>query len=253
MRPIIGITASIDSGRHYLNRVYVDAIARAGATPLVLPANECMVVPLESRLKASREIDMLHVVSRRSLKPSLKRNDNIAQALDIIDGLLLSGGGDISADFFGQETHKMSSDIWPERDKAEIAAARLAFSRNLPILGICRGLQILNVALGGDIKQHIEEHKQSQPRNVPTHGVETCGPLAEIMGKTQVMVNSIHHQAADRVADGLTVCATAPDGIVEALCAPRKPFVLAVQWHPEELIHMPEHFRIFEAFVAACC
>ena len=218
MKPIIGITTSIDEKQHYLNRVYVDAIMCADGIPLVLPAN-------------------LH----------------IAQALDIIDGLLLSGGGDIDGSFFDQPTHEMATDIWPERDKAEIAAAQMAFARNIPILGICRGLQILNVALGGDIIQHIEGHKQSQPRNDVTHSVKISGQLAEIMGTNEIMVNSIHHQAAGEHSSPLQVCGVSPDGIIEALCAPHKPFVLAVQWHPEELLHMHEHFRIFDAFVGAAC
>jgi gamma-glutamyl-gamma-aminobutyrate hydrolase PuuD len=214
MKPIIGITADIDDERHYLNRLYVDAIARAGGIPLVLPAADSMV-----------------------------------EAIDIIDGLLLSGGGDIGGRFFGQSTHEMATDIRPERDKAEIAAAKLAYARNMPILGICRGLQILNVALGGDLVQHIEGHKQDGPRNVTAHSAGISGKLAQIMGAGEVMVNTIHHQGADRVAHGLEICGRAPDKTIEALCCPVKPFVLAVQWHPEELIHMPEHFRIFEEFV----
>jgi len=216
MKPIIGITSSIDNKQHYLNRVYVDAIVRAGGVPFIIPTDKYIV-----------------------------------QALDIIDGLLLSGGGDIDGCFFSQPTHKMATDIWPARDKAEITAARLVFARDMPILGICRGLQILNVALGGNILQHIDGHKQSQPRNVPTHSVKASGMLAEIMEMKKVMVNSIHHQVADRVADGLVVCGVAPDGIIEAICAPNKAFVLGVQWHPEELLYTHEHFRIFDAFVGA--
>ena len=216
MKPIIGITASIDENRHYLNRVYADAVARAGGIPLILPADGCF-----------------------------------GEAFHVLDGLLLSGGGDIDGRFFGQPTHKKADDIWPERDEADIAAARLAYSRNMPILGICRGLQVLNVALGGNLVQHIEGHKQAGPRNVATHSVAVSGRLAQIMGAADVMVNSIHHQAADRVAENLIVCGTAPDGTIEALHDPRKPFVLALQWHPEELLHMPEHFRIFKEFMVS--
>jgi len=216
MRPIIGITASIDEKQHYLNRPYVDAIVNVGGIPFIIPANR-----------------------------------HIAQALDIIDGLLLSGGGDIDGCFFGQPTHEMANDIWSERDEAEIAAAQLAFARNMPILGICRGLQILNVALGGNIIQHIEGHKQSQPRNDVTHSVKISGILTEIMGADEVMVNSIHHQAAGELSSPLQVCGVAPDGTIEALCAPDMAFVLGVQWHPEELAYMHEHFRIFDAFVGS--
>jgi len=213
MQPIIGITMSTDDTRHYLNRAYVDAIWRAGGVPLALPDGDC------------------------------------SGFLDIIDGLLLSGGGDIDGRFFGQPTHEKAGDIWPQRDEAEIAMAQQAFGRDLPILGICRGLQVLNVALGGDIIQHVEGHKQDGPRNVATHAVQLSGKLAQIMDTTEVMVNSIHHQTADKVATELEICAIAPDGAIEALYAPQKPFVLAVQWHPEELIHTPEHFCIFREFI----
>ena len=216
-KPIIGITASIDDKRHYLNRPYVDAIVCAGGIPLVLPAA-----------------------------------GNMVEAIGIIDGLLLSGGGDIDGRFYGQLTHEMADDIWLERDEAEIAAARLAYARDMPILGICRGLQVLNVALDGNLVQHIEGHKQDEPRNVPTHSAGISGRLSQIMGVTEVMVNTIHHQAADRVANGLQVCGIAPDGTIEALCCAGKPFVLAVQWHPEELIHMPEHLHIFKEFIRVC-
>jgi len=215
-KPIIGITASIDESKHYLNRVYVDAIEQAGGVPLILPASH-----------------------------------HVKQFLDIIDGLLLSGGGDIDGSFFGQPTHEKANDIWKGRDKAEIEMVQLAYYRNIPILGICRGLQVLNVALGGNIVQHIEGHKQLEPRNVPTHSVHISGILAKIMGVTDIVVNSIHHQAVDKIAGGLQICATAPDGIIEALYDANKPFVLGVQWHPEELLHMPEHFRIFKEFMVS--
>ncbi|MDR2183512.1 MAG: gamma-glutamyl-gamma-aminobutyrate hydrolase family protein [Clostridiales bacterium] len=217
-KPIIGITTSMDTQKHFLNSAYILAIGRAGGVPVLLPSA-----------------------------------DHISRAIDAIDGLLLSGGGDIDGAFLGEPTHEMAADIWPQRDEAEIAAARAAYARNMPILGICRGLQILNVALGGGIVQHIEGHKQSRPRNMPAHGVHVGGRLAQIMGMSDVMVNSTHHQAADRynMAEGLEICATAPDGTVEALCCADKPFVLGVQWHPEELIDMPEHFRIFQEFVVS--
>ena len=214
MKPIIGITTSIDEKRNYLNHVYVSAVAQAGGVPLVLPVG-----------------------------------GNVAEMLDIVHGLLLSGGGDIDGRFFGQPTHEKATDIWPRRDEAEIAAARLAYARNMPILGICRGLQVLNVALGGDLIQHIDGHNQAEPRDMPTHTVRASGRLAQIMGAADVEVNSIHHQAVDAVADGLHICATAPDGTIEALFAADKAFVLGVQWHPEELTRFPAHFKIFKDFI----
>ncbi|MCL2573768.1 MAG: gamma-glutamyl-gamma-aminobutyrate hydrolase family protein [Defluviitaleaceae bacterium] len=217
-KPIIGITASINDKQHYLNRAYVDAVERAGGLPLILPAS-----------------------------------DNIIQAIDIIDGLLLSGGGDIDGSFFDEPTHPRANDIWKQRDKAEIALTQLAYERNIPILGICRGLQILHVALGGKIAQHIEGHKQDEPRHIATHSVHLIGRPAQVVGKENIMVNSIHHQAVlmGEPCSPLRVCAVSNDGVIEALCGESARFVFGVQWHPEELIHMQEHFRIFEEFMVS--
>lgn len=180
-------------------------------------------------------------------------NKHICEAINIIDGLTLSGGGDIDGYFLGQPTHEMATDIWPTRDEAEINIVRLAYERDMPILGICRGLQVLNVALGGDIVQHIEGHKQAEARNVPTHSVKISGQLTEIIGVADIMVNSIHHQAAGSKVPTphLQVCGVAPDDVIEAICAPGKRFVVGIQWHPEELIHISEHFRIFEEFMVS--
>jgi len=217
MKSIIGVTADMELRRHFLNKAYVDAVAACGAVPLILPANG-------------------HVV----------------EALDMIDGLLLSGGGDIHGDFFGQPLHEKAGDVHIQRDEAEIALAWEAWERSVPIFGICRGLQVLNVALGGDIIQHIEGHKQKEPRHVATHMVRAAGRLAETVGWREFMVNSIHHQVVGRVAAGLEVCGTAEDGYIEALCAPERPFVVGVQWHPEELMVHEPHRRLLEAFVDAC-
>ena len=214
--PIIGITSDIEERRHFVNRAYVTAIERSGAIPFILPANA-----------------------------------HVHHALDIIDGLLLPGGGDIDAHHFGQQTHEKAADIWPERDEAELTLAKLAYGRDMPILGICRGLQILNVAMGGDLVQHIDGHKQNAPRSTPTHNVRPSGILAELTAANEIAVNSIHHQIAGTVAEGFEVCAMSLDGHTEALWARGKTFVLGVQWHPEELIHMPEHLRLFQALVQA--
>ena len=216
MQPIIGITADMDEKRFFLNRAYAAAIELCGAVPLVLSAGR-----------------------------------HIHSALDFVGGLLLSGGGDIDARFFDQETHEKAADIYPERDKAEIQLARLAFMRDIPIFGICRGMQILNIALGGDLIQHIDGHKQNEPRNEATHAIRLSGKLEELTGRSEIMVNTIHHQVVGKVATGLEVNAMSEDGYAEALWAKGKAFVLAVQWHPEELIHQPEHLKLFEEFVRA--
>jgi len=216
MRPIIGITADMSAGdkQHQLNHVYVNAVVKAGGIPVVLPAGE-----------------------------------HICDSLDIIHGLLLSGGGDIDGKHFGQKNHREARDIRPMRDKAEIAITKLAHGRNMPILGICRGLQMLNVALGGDIVQHVEWHSQAAMRATPTHIVHTSGRLAGIIDSNSIMVNSIHHQVVGRAAGVLEVCGTAQDGVIEALCCKNADFVLGVQWHPEELVHIPQHMMIFKAFI----
>ena len=216
-RPVIGITADMEEGRHFLNRVYVRAVELAGAVPVVLTASSYAV-----------------------------------QALDMLDGLLLSGGGDIHGRYFGQPLHEKAGDVNTERDEAELALTKLALARDMPIFGICRGLQLLNVARGGDLVQHMEGHKQQQARDVATHKVLLEGKLAKIMGQTEAMVNSIHHQVVDKTGTGLDICARSEDKYIEGLCARDKSFVVAVQWHPEELMTHGAQARLFEAFAAAC-
>jgi len=155
--------------------------------------------------------------------------------LNIIHGLMLSGGGDIHADFYSQSLHEKADYVFPERDIFELALVRAAIPRNIPILGICRGMQLLNVAMGGDMIQHIEGHSQSEPRPQATHSIEAWGKLAKILETTTADVNSIHHQALGRVAQGLEINAKSPDGIIEAVVAPEHPYLIAVQWHPEEM------------------
>ncbi|MCL2415976.1 MAG: gamma-glutamyl-gamma-aminobutyrate hydrolase family protein, partial [Defluviitaleaceae bacterium] len=117
----------------------------------------------------------------------------------------------------------------------------------------CRGMQLLNVALGGDIIQHIENHKQHEPRNIATHTVNLSGKLAELLKVEQINVNSIHHQALDSIARDLEICAVSPDGIAEAVCMPEMGFVYAVQWHPEEIFEeYPAQKRLFCEFIQAC-
>jgi putative glutamine amidotransferase len=230
--PLIGVSMSITVGtsteRAYVNSTYLNAIQQAGGVPVALPAQ----------------------LSPRSW-------ERLAAGLD---GLLLTGGGDIDPALFGEAPHPALSDVAPIRDTFEAAAARWALERGVPLLCVCRGMQVLNVALGGTLYQDVGtepgtqlEHRQKGPRNEPTHKVKVTpgSRLAEVMGADEVEVNSMHHQAVKSLGQGLAACAWAPDQIVEGIELPSADgFVLAVQWHPEELIgHSEPARRLFSALV----
>jgi putative glutamine amidotransferase len=179
-----------------------------------------------------------------------------------LDGVLFSGGGDIDPARYGAEWHPRIGGVDAERDRLELALARWVVADEKPFFGICRGSQILNVALGGTLYRDIGEHPGAQRHTFPypefPHAlrpheikVEEDSLLADVLGEPMIAVNSLHHQANQDIAPGLRVVARAPDGIVEALEIPDHPFGLTVQWHPECLPDAPEMQRLFEAFVAA--
>ena len=189
------------------------------------------------------------------------RADALDELLDVVDGLCLSGGPDIHPSAYGQPPHPRLGPTEPALDRFELALARAADRRGTPLLAICRGAQLLNVARGGTLIQHLPdavgceiEHRQREPADALGHAVEIepGSRLAELLGWTEGRVNSFHHQAVDRLGRGLRVSARAPDGTVEAFEAPDRPFLVAVQWHAEYLVGRPEHARLFDAFVAAC-
>ena len=230
--PLIGVSTSITVDKHperaYVNSTYLHAIQQAGGVP----------VPLPPQLSAA----------------SLQR---LARGLD---GLLLTGGGDLDPALFGEAPHATLYDVAPSRDTVESTAVRIALDRRLPILAICRGLQVLNVALGGSLYQDVGTdpgteimHSQEAPRDQPTHEVvvEPGSRLAETLGTDEIEVNSMHHQAVKALGPGLRAVAWAPDQIVEGLeLSDRSRFVLGVQWHPEELIsHSEPARRLFTALV----
>jgi putative glutamine amidotransferase len=177
------------------------------------------------------------------------------RALVGLDGLVISGGSDIDPARYGEAPHATTNDVDRERDAMEAALIDQAFETDLPLLAICRGLQLVNVVRGGTLIQHLESTETHRVKNVAeVHRIEVIPGtrLAAIMGTDSQMVNSRHHQAVGRVGAGLRVSATAPDGIVEALEDPLKRFAIAVQWHPEERIDIGAHDRaLFEAFAAA--
>jgi putative glutamine amidotransferase len=187
--------------------------------------------------------------------PILKEIDNIPQLADF-DGLMLTGGVDVDPALYGETRHPATEEADPRRDAVESELLREALEMDRPVLAICRGLQILNVAEGGDLIQHIENHRQAETvRSTPSHRIviEPGSLLSTIAGTREMLVNSRHHQAVRTPGKGLRVTAVDPDdGTIEALERPDKRFVLAVQWHPENQAPVdPAQLRIFEHFHAA--
>jgi putative glutamine amidotransferase len=191
------------------------------------------------------------------------RQENACAAIRMLRGLVLSGGGDVDPYFFGEEPFPGCGEISPLRDEMELELARLALDAKLPVLGICRGAQVLNIALGGDIFQDLGrkegmllEHMQKAPAYHPVHQLTiTRGTrLAEIFrGKTALRVNSFHHQAIRKLGEGLIVSAAAADGVIEAVESIRHSFALGVQWHPEAMAekNIPGGQELFDALLQA--
>nr|BBH93902.1 gamma-glutamyl-gamma-aminobutyrate hydrolase [Thermogemmatispora argillosa] len=237
MRPLIGIPCH-PAYRHGSqrpiygnNRSYVHAIEDAGGVPVLIP--------------------LMHDLS--ALETLLSR----------LDGLLLPGGQDIQPRRYGEEPHPRLGDTDPALDEFELTLAHWALRAEKPILGICRGMQLLNVALGGTLYQDLESQyagslrhmNQDLPRSQVIHRVlvepGTC--LAAITGEREFWANSIHHQAVKEPGKGVRIAARAEDGVVEAIEVPTKRFVLALQCHPEEIYRqVPACARVFSAFVQAC-
>jgi putative glutamine amidotransferase len=233
-RPLIGVTTSeVRLAEHTdpqpegdppqremaLGMVYMRAIELAGGMPVVLP-------PLG--------------------------HDMIGPLLERLSGVCLSGGPDIDPEGYGEherDPHLGSTER--ELDAYELAIAQLADARGMPILGICRGSQALNVARGGTLHQHVEGHRQTEPGRVATHTVriEPASRLAQVMGVTELDVNSFHHQAAARLGRGLRAVAWAPDGTVEGIEDDGPDLYLGVQWHTESLVDRGEHLALFRELV----
>jgi putative glutamine amidotransferase len=187
-------------------------------------------------------------------------DDGIGALLDRLDGVCLSGGPDIDPAGYGERPHASLGPTEVDLDRFEIAVARAADERGLPLLGICRGAQALNVARGGTLHQHVPdlagvslEHRQTAPGERPAHSVaiEPGTLLARTLGRRVARVNSFHHQAVKRLGRGLRIVARAPDGVVEGIEATDGSFVLGVQWHAECLIERATQLKLFRAFVAA--
>ena len=199
---------------------------------------------------------------RPYLLPSALPLEVLPEVVSEFDGFMVSGGGDIHPEFFGGQMHPSIDGIDRERDEFELELCRQAVAMNKALLGICRGQQVLNVALGGnlivDIPSELPEAGQHRwwpnyKRGRLSHSVrvDENSLLAEMMGGTEFGVNSLHHQSVKDLGEGLRVTATAPDGVIEALEMPDKRFVVSVQWHPEWLQEYEPMRRIFKAFVDA--
>lgn len=207
-RPVIGITGNYDDLTCKLGRGYYQSVVAAGGVPVVIP-------PVADK----------HV---------------IVNTLEHIDALILSGGGDINPLWAGEEPSPKLHGINQERDLPELLIARLAYNRQIPMLGICRGIQTLATAFGGKVAQDISDvatikHSQDADRSEPTHSViiDEDSSLFDIYKSTKVMVNSFHHQAVAEAGDKFRVIAKSPDGIIEAMESSEFKSILGVQWHPE--------------------
>ena len=226
--PFIGITTygRGPHNRYILPAEYVDAVRRAGGIPLLLP-------PGEERMDA---------------------------VLPLLKAVVFSGGGDLDPDLYGGSRHETIYMVEPERDRSEIDLARRVFDLEVPTLAICRGSQILNVAKGGTLIEHLPDevgetvNHRVPPREPTPHPirVEPASRLAGLLGATDFSCMSWHHQAVRRVAPGFEVVAHAPDGTIEGLEAPSHPWLVAVQWHPElTAAEDPIQQRLFDALVEA--
>jgi len=226
--PLIGLTTygrGADN-RYTLPADYIDAVRRAGGVPL-------LIAPGESRVEA---------------------------ILDVIDALVLSGGGDIDPSRYEGKRHETNYSIDQERDTLELELARRVIDSSIPTLGICRGAQILNVVQGGKLIEHIPDEvgvkvlHRAPPREPVTHGVKlkAGSRLSQILGRDQFDATSWHHQALRGAAAGFDAVAHAPDGTIEAIEMPSHPWMIAVQWHPElSAASDPLQQKLFDALVEA--
>lgn len=232
-KAIIGISCDYDLEREtvQLHRGYYDAILEAGGLPFLIP---------------------------------IIKEDHINDVLNIVDGLMLTGGQDVDPKYFGEDPHPKLGDINPYRDRMEIALTKEAMDRNMPIFGICRGIQVMNIAMGGTIYQDIasqwdscgslQKHSQLAPVWYPSHEVilKHDSKLWEIMKVHTLWTNSFHHQGVKELASCFCVNASCGDGIIEGIESSRHSFALGVQWHPEKMWDKdPGMLELFRALVEA--
>ena len=233
-KPLIGISPSFqDRDRNYnIAETYIESVKKAGGIPILIP----------------------HDI------------EDAVQLVERIDGLLISGGPDVDPIYFNEQPWPKLGAVTPERDQSEIALLHAALTRGIPILGICRGCQILNIVKGGSLYQDLYsqydnsegkllKHGQEGPRWYTSHKVALTqgSKLATILALDEVAVNSFHHQAIKNVGEGLVISAIAPDGVIEAIEDPHHKFCVGVQWHPECMFSLQTAFdNLFKAFIDAC-
>ncbi len=231
MRPVVGLTTYLEQARQgvwdvrasFLPAQYVEHVTACGAAAVLLP-------------------------------PQPAVDAAASAALDGLDAVILTGGPDVQPELYGADRHPATDPPRPDRDAWEFALLRHALDRAIPVLGICRGLQLINVAFGGTLHQHLPDVFGADRYRLgggrfATNTVEVARGtrLAGLIGAGRADIRSYHHQGADRVGDGLVVAARSADGLVQALESAGDSFLVAVQWHPEE----DENLRLFEGLVAA--
>lgn len=227
--PVIGITGNYTQETCTLAEGYYQSVLKAGGIPFIIPP--------------------------------FYETDRLGELLDRLDGIIFSGGGDINPLLLGEEPIKELHSITPERDQQELLLARLAYDRQIPMLGICKGIQIINAALGGTLYQDIHtqmegiriKHSQDQDRRYPSHQVTISrGSILEKIFGTELAVNSFHHQACKSAAPGLKVTAMSSDGVIEAIESDEFKSIMGVQWHPETYIlrNSTEMLPIFEWLIS---
>lgn len=232
MKPVIGVVPLVDTDKksYWMLPGYMNGIMAAGGLPIMLPLSE--------------------------------ESDNILQLVNFCDGFLFTGGHDVSPWLYGEDKLQECGECIPVRDRMEKILLEEILKENKPLLGICRGIQLINAVLGGTLYQDIPtqmatelEHHQKPPYDKPVHEVliEAGSPLHDVLKKDRLMVNSYHHQGIKCLSPKLKVMAAAADGLAEAVYVPGKKFVWAVQWHPEFLYEKDmDSANIFKAFVGVC-
>lgn len=231
-KPIIGISSDFDRlfaktmlfERNIVHDKYAIAVEKAGGVPVIIPI--------------------------------LESEDNLEPLLEKLDGIILTGGNDMRPELYQEGLHEKTSLMHPRREKHDLLLARKVLDSKLPFLGICGGMQLLNVVAGGSLYRDIaDEYKSTQPHlmigNSYFHSVAITegSRLESIVGKKEIETNSLHHQSIKNVGKGFRAVARAADGVIEAIEIESSHFGLGIQWHPELLTNMPEHIALFKSLI----